>query len=363
MNNQNEMENQEVSSIEAVECTMSNTEICQCLKVGSFSISCFDKKRKNRSTVWESFGQILMSSTTVIKEKVACRTCLTVLNYRYQWGTSNLVAHKKGCEKRRQSTEGNVSQEVKTDIKKNVKSAVVQFVCQDLRAFNAVAGDGFRNLADQMINLGCQFGEAVTAREVLPHPNTVSNAFSQTAVEHRLLLKQKIMDQQTHGISVSLDIWTEPSKSKSFINLNAHFIDEKGLQERTLCVKSLEELEKSGVNILVEISNILTEFGVEDLQNVTFVTDRGSNIKSALKDYDRLDCAAHIINNIVLKMMKDSSDLHLQLTLKEARSVVKYVKKSEIQSMLETTLKAESPTRWNGEKIFVIFQYQDQDCI
>lgn len=155
----------EKCKIELVGCAMQNTEISQCIKSRTFLIDAVKRKHKSRTSVWESFGNIVMGPNIIIKNKVACLTCLSVLNYKYQWGTSNLIYHTRGCEIRSNSSKEQLSKQDLDGIKKAVRSEVVRFVCQDLRSFNTNSGVGFINLADRLIELGHQFLESVTANE------------------------------------------------------------------------------------------------------------------------------------------------------------------------------------------------------
>lgn len=335
--------------LEAVEHQMTNEEISQNLKTGAYTIITKIRKQKNLSPVWGTFGQIKFSQNTLIKGKVACRTCFAVLNYHYSWGTSNLLNHQQSCENQKNAKGDLVEGSVLSDIRRDVKNDVVKFMCQDLKPFKTISGNGFKNLIDKIITVGARFGDSLTAHEILPHPTTVSRAIPEVANDHRMKLREKLMKTIETGIGVTLDVWTDSYNQRSYININAHFFAENTLQERTLCVKLLDKFEKTGANILNEISNVLKTFGVEDLKNIIFVSDRATNLKLALVDNDRLDCAAHMLNSIVCRMLKTCEDPELNFTLKESRNLVAYVKKSCIQDKLQSKLKAETPTRWNGE--------------
>ena len=338
--------------------SLTNDEICQKIKAGVFEIKTekYKEKYKNRSAAWKIIGSIFCNNQ-ILKDKVACRNCFAVLNYKYQWGTSNLIAHLNGCGTRRKFSEELSTASVVADIKRNVKTDIVRFVCQDLRAFKTVSGEGFISLADKLISIGARFGENLSAREILPHPTTVSRAIHQMADEHRATLKEKLASLIEDGIGVTLDLWTENYKQRTYININVHFIDNV-MQERTLCVKNFDEFQKTGANIFAEVSNVLKEFGIDNMKDAIFVTDRASNMKLALTEQTRLDCAAHMVNSIVSKMFSEASNLELKITLRESRSLVTYVKKSNIQSELQVTLKAESVTRWSGKYPFSAGQCQ-----
>lgn len=98
---------------------------------------------------------------------------------------------------------------------------------------------------------------------------------------------------------------------------------------------------------------MLYVFGI-DINNVIFVTDRGGEITrkiiAALLDYaDRLNCAAHLLKNIVDEMLSkiDATNPVYNL-LENCRRLVKFVKQSNIQFRLPNGLKSEVLSRWNA---------------
>ena len=77
------------------------------------------------------------------------------------------------------------------------------------------------------------------------------------------------------------------------------------LKEDTLSIKELDELTANGDNIHIEIMNMLFTYGI-DINNVVFVTNRGGEIRVALKDVSHLlNCSAHMLKNIVDEMINE----------------------------------------------------------
>lgn len=86
--------------------------------------------------------------------------------------------------------------------------------------------------------------------------------------------------------------------------MNVHYIKQGVLSETTLCVKELDEISANAENIHIKIVNMLDGFGI-DINNVIFVSDRGSEIIAALKDYSRrLNCAAQLFFFFYFKLKK-----------------------------------------------------------
>lgn len=111
----------------------------------------------------------------------------------------------------------------------------------------------------------------------------------------------------------------------------------------------MDELSKNAGNIHVEIVNMLTTYEI-DIDNVIFVSDRGGEIIAALNDYaERLNCAAHLLKNIVDEMLHKIGDENpVKILLENCRRLVTYVKRSNVQYRLPSGLKAEVLSRWNA---------------
>ena len=73
----------------------------------------------------------------------------------------------------------------------------------------------------------------------------------------------------------------------------------------------------TGTNVKQTLDNILSSFNV-DVERVTLVSDRGSNMPSALREYEAISCCDHILN-IVLSTLLDNKQLE---DLLEVRSLL-----------------------------------------
>lgn len=96
-----------------------------------------------------------------------------------------------------------------------------------------------------------------------------------------------------------------------------------------------------------KIIDVFASFGVSEsdvINKIIFTTDRGSNIKSALK---RIFCTAHYISNLVGLMCKIKD---VKPIVKNAAKLVKYLKRSGLNShktMKNSSIKSYCKTRWN----------------
>lgn len=92
------------------------------------------------------------------------------------------------------------------------------------------------------------------------------------------------------------------------------------------------------------------EYGLnstEVKQRVKFVSDRGPDIKYGLlrNGYKRLTCYAHIIHNLVSKMLTETKINEIILKCSQLSS---YVKNTGLNKHLKISLKRYTSTRWNS---------------
>lgn len=102
------------------------------------------------------------------------------------------------------------------------------------------------------------------------------------------------------------------------------------------------------------ILDIFKEYGLtndEVKQNVIFVSDRGPDIKYGLirNGFKRLTCYAHIIHNLVSKMLTEPSVMRV---VEMCATLSSYVKNTGLNKYLSPSLKRYSKTRWNS--IFIM---------
>ena len=109
-----------------------------------------------KSEVWKIFGIVVDTENSTDLDFVACKQCNHVLAYHgRQTGTSALKKHK--CKvPLSQTLLSSVAKPLqpKSGITKaskdTVTKACVNFVCQDLRPFDTVIGDGFIDLVQEV---------------------------------------------------------------------------------------------------------------------------------------------------------------------------------------------------------------------
>lgn len=294
---------------------------------------------------------IVESGTNASIGFVQCTNCQTILSYKNS--TTGMNRHK--CVLK--STESNtISKQDKDKIK--LKCALM--CAKDLRPFNFVGGNGFHDLAQELINTGAKYGE-IDAASVLPHPTTVSRHLAEMADEIRLeiipKIKTAIAEKQC---AMTCNLWTDNYRKLHYLTITSSYIEEIlhkwKLKTNVISTTKFPDTSKTGENILLEIQEQMSMLDITDLKNITFVTDQGSNIKKALENYKRLSCLAHCLNTS-LRHTLDETFLNEEVpdvffSIQSARRIVGYMKRSGLVVHLEKTLKQDIETRWNS--IFIL---------
>lgn len=219
--------------------------------------------------------------------------------------------------------QGELLSHIITDLKKTMTQKLVEFCGKDSRPMEIITGDGFKNLAQFLVQVGAMHGN-IDVATILPHPTTVSRHI----VDIKRSIHEKIFPVIRKAMlntecSATTDMWTEDLKKNSFITMTVHFFDDNFVLKKYLLFTSIfgepketkKILEKSGENIKTEM---ITQFELlgydrEFFNKIKFVTDCGSNIILALKDYSRDDCRCHRLNTI-LQNTFDSDDVPLVIT-------------------------------------------------
>lgn len=200
----------------------------------------------------------------------------------------------------------------------------------------------------------------------MPHPTTVSRAVKARAKSERELVKQQLNQviQDGYRISFTADMWTEQYKQISYLTITAHWIDDNWeLRSQVLCTDEFDAtLKKTGDNIKAAIKVELQSLGLNtDSSNLTFTTDRGANMIAALRNDNRLDCSAHILNTVLRNTFDPKKDCPEEITelLTASKGLVRYFKKTGYQTLLKRALQQSCDSRWNS--IYAMLQSVHQE--
>lgn len=162
-------------------------------------------------------------------------------------------------------------------------------------------------------------------------------------------MKKKISSTVSRwGGAISIDGWLDKTKKISFFGMTAHFIEEMSdrfvMNDRILCTREMDAEKKDGPYIKSQIKEHLKSFDLYQFRKkFVFVSDRGTNMVSALTRFQNIHCYAHMINNAVQKMLEVVDD-----EVSPVKALVKYFKVTGLNSSLDETLKSYVKTRWNS---------------
>lgn len=138
-------------------------------------------------------------------------------------------------------------------------------------------------------------------------------------------------------------------RKRSYLGITAHYIDDEfKLHDRVLVIKHMpSQIQHTASNIRAEVVNCLRRFKMlsdNEERKLIFVTDRGPNIVAALREYNRLNCIEHVLNNITEELYKEAA---VKLVVSNCSKLVTLFKNSSLNNQLPQTFKAAADTRWN----------------
>lgn len=316
-----------------------------------------EKSKRRSSSVWDLFHLIfdISNENTLVNGFVRCRKCDELVTYKGPT-TSQLLRHKCNLvqptldsfvsTKRIKFTESELS---------SVRDAAMEFVVKDIRPFFAVEGDGFRNLCKTLLAVG-QNHRRVNSNDIerlIPHRTAIKEHVDQKANEVQKIIMEDFRKafEYPGSFACTTDLWSDNYRHISYMCLTAHInlFENNTIRHKKYVyhVNSMDAMSKTAENIFKEITDVLQKFGVSErnMKNrIYWTTDRGGNIRAGLSQCKRMNCYAHMMNNIVERMCRDDDAKKI---IKNSAALVKFMKSSGLNSKLKKSLKSYTETRWN----------------
>lgn len=317
-------------------------------------------RNKVKSNVWQNFLLIFNATNKKkISNFVQCSKCLSFEKYN---GSTTTVLNRHKCHKT--NSQANIESfffNKKTNFTKrdteDIRNACVEFVVSDIRPFYAIEGSGLRNLMKTLIRLSKRYPNLSEKdiERIIPSRQTIQRHTAIKADEIRAIIIVDISKviEDTGGFSCSIDLYTDKYRSISYLGItaNLNIIEEENIIQKryVLHLDKVDKVEKTGAVIKDEILKTMANFGITEQHirdNIIWISDRGGNIKNALTLSVRLNCFAHLINNLVEHMC--TKDSNMKTIVSDAASLVRFMKKSGlINQKLDGPLKSYIETRWN----------------
>ncbi|CAF2710518.1 unnamed protein product [Rotaria sp. Silwood2] len=304
--------------------TINSSKIKQLLKYESNKYSVI-KKESSTPLIgwWEVFGYPAKLDEHGVFQRisgyVSCFNCYSTFIYGNSSGTTRLRQHAAKCSKTtcsssisvecndssssRQATlaQHGFKKCVKINEKDidNIKKLSAQWICQDIRPFCTLQDVGFRALAQELINIGHKYG-VVDIDEILRSRFTIARTISDLAESYRQRIKQILIEPlKARAVTICPDFWSDCYKNISYLGLNITFVDanHKMFSIDLFCRPFYGN--KTSASVIKVLQEHLIEFGIDSLDLVNIVSDRGSNFVAAFRDFKPLFCFGHRLNNIV----------------------------------------------------------------
>jgi hypothetical protein len=120
-----------------------------------------------------------------------------------------------------------------------------------VRPFNIVTGQGFRELAQELIKVGAKYGH-VKLEEILPHPTTISRRVSEMADEIRAQVVPEIKAAMERGeCAATSDMWSDKFNKLHYLTMTTHYVSQKWeLTTNILFTHVFPDTSKIGEHIL-----------------------------------------------------------------------------------------------------------------
>lgn len=148
-----------------------------------------------------------------------------------------------------------------------------------------------------------------------------------------------------------VDLWQDKLRKIHYLGITCHYLTKHSetqklnLQSRALELRALDaELPKDADRLHDAVVDILMDYDIyQNMDDITFVTDRGANIVNSVDGHQHHSCLNHYINNIVKAASAPISELK-----HDVNRIIKYMKCSGKNVALSTTLNSFVSTRWNS---------------
>ncbi|CAF4236939.1 unnamed protein product, partial [Rotaria sp. Silwood2] len=316
---------------------------------------------------WKVFGyptfivkQGDINTTRRIPNFLSCKKCFKTFKYSRISGTAQFNNHI--CVKNAlvfdssspSPTRTNYKQQIlpsgftasrklpTTEVEK-VNSYMVNWIVGDLRPFSIVEDGGLKGLAQLLINLGSSHG-SVDINEVFCRERTISRRVVEIADIARndvaTILSEPLMMK---SVTICPDMWTDKFRNVLYLGATAIFVDsDYSYHQLELFCRPYTQADKSASSTILALKEELKDFGIHDLTEVQWISDRGSNFMGAFREYNPIYCFAHRLNNILKELF------HQNIRKKDASQNQTTTERNEI---CESNYKLTSTQRTAVEKI------------
>lgn len=297
--------------------------------------------RKNdsasKSEVWKLFNVIVDENDELI-DYVSCNECNGILT-RNRRTTSNLLQHP--CFKKlKNQNDIQISSADKTKF----TLACVEWTISNCVPCSLLEGDGFKKVIRELLQIGGKYGKHLDVDFLLPTRTTINKNVSNLYEFYLPYIKSELKAVKFLAISTSQR--TDLLKKRTYLSVAVQYLNKNKIFDRFLKLTPIDCESPTAVDIITKIKITLESFGL-NADRCVFVTDQGDNIVLALKEFKRISCSAHILNNVLnVTMIKSAEFSEL---CKKCKHLVKFlIKSSNLQEDVKTSLENRGEINWNS---------------
>lgn len=288
------------------------------LRSGVYKLS---PERRGRSTVWEHFRMVMNQRGNMVGY-AGCTYCLEVLRHDpHMTGTSSLFTHLRSCPgASKQPVDDEITSEVQVvkeeviveeepkdqlelELERSLSKVCSEFVIRDMFPYQTLVGDGFKNLAQFLIDVGAVHGK-IDISTLFPEPRKLAMHIAGRATAARTAVASAVKDQM-QCIAVTASVVN--GGSDSYVALSLHHINGWRTLEQTFI--GISKIQKDSTTSIKDcVRNSLRKFEFKET-NMKFVlvTNDESTVEELPKKYTTLLCFDHMINKALTHLLDDAS--------------------------------------------------------
>jgi hypothetical protein len=286
------------------------------------------KELPSSNSIWDEFGPVVricdnqrvevQESDAITITFVGCKKCSTPYSCTSSCGTQSLRKHNCPSKSIAASSSHSIVQWPRPNVqptaaqKQTVVKSCAAMCAVDMRPFAVVSGKGCQSLLQTVLDIGVASKNPIRIKDLFSDEVTVKRAAVKTyqTIRQVLIAKLQAHFQDRMNAGCTLDIWTEPLTSITYMSVTMHYIDAAFKHYAcTLQVDQFPEVSHTVVAILKTFKQCIIPFtGEFDSMNgpvkeqIRVTTDHASNNcgqDGLPSEFQWNGCADHSISTCV----------------------------------------------------------------
>ncbi|KAK3929827.1 Transposable element Hobo transposase, partial [Frankliniella fusca] len=225
---------------------------------------------------------------------IQCVSCLAVLRYNRQDGSSSLLKHSKwACKAKLNSGRTCAFAPVPGGLRDVFVDKLADTCALTMGSIHLLISEPVVDLLQTAVDIGARCKGRVDMRSIMPHPKTVMAHIDTRAETARLALVPRVRAAIRAGqCQGSTDMWTDDNCKQHFVAITVSFTNEEDVASEThdlTVAKFRTSVKTTGTNIRAAMVEALREIGIPpaEFDQIKWITDRGANMQKALEDLER----------------------------------------------------------------------------